>query len=72
MRERIAEDGKTNELDVQVEQEGSQILLKGAVMIPERRKAVEEIARESFPGFSIENQIQVIECIEPPGTEDMK
>lgn len=72
LRERIAEDRKTNELDVQVEQDGNHILLKGEVMVAERRKAVEEIARESFPGFTIENQIRVIEYIEPPGTEEMK
>lgn len=72
LRERIAEDSKTHELDVQVEREGSTILLKGAVTVAERRKAVEEIARETFPGFAIENQIQVVECSEPTATEEMR
>jgi len=72
LRERIAEDAKTHELDVQIEREGCKILLKGAVTVADRRKAVEEIARETFPGFAIENQIQIVECSEPTATEEIK
>ena len=56
---RPAEDPRTNELDIQIEQQGDKILLRGEVQAKERRSAVEQIAREVFPKASIENQIRL-------------
>lgn len=71
LRERLAEDSRTNELDIQVEQSDNKILLRGEVQVKERRDAVEQVAREYFPGATIENQIRVSEFIEPPETEEV-
>jgi predicted nucleotidyltransferase len=71
LREVLAEDLRTNELDIIIEQSDDKILLRGVVSVPERREAIEQIAREKFPDFVVENQIQVIRLVEPTGTEEM-
>lgn len=72
LRERLAEDLRTNELDIQIRVEGGKVLLRGEVPFQERKKAVEEIAHEVFPEASIENQIRVFHFREPNEAEDMK
>lgn len=72
LREALAEDPRTNELDLQVEQAGNHILLRGEVSIPERKKAAEEIARERFPGFVIENHITVLSPSSSPVPEALE
>ncbi len=72
LRERLAEDSRTNELDIQIEQQENKILLRGEVPLQERKDAVEKIAKEAFPNSSIENQIRVFDFSEPSETEDMK
>ncbi|MCM2323695.1 MAG: nucleotidyltransferase [Oligoflexia bacterium] len=72
LREALAEDPRTNELDIEIEQAGNRILLRGEVPVADRRDAVEGIARERFPGFVIENQIRVISCPEPTETEEVR
>jgi predicted nucleotidyltransferase len=59
LRASLAEDPRTNELDIHVEQSHGTILLRGEVQQEERRRAAEEIARECFPNNRIENQIRV-------------
>lgn len=71
LRERIAEDLKTNELDIQVEQSGNKILLRGDVQFPERRQAIEDLAREVFPECEIENQIRIIGFTSPAEPEEV-
>lgn len=72
LQERLAEDSRVNELDIQIEQQGTKILLRGEVPFDERKRAVEEIAKESLPDFSIENQIRVSNFQEPPEVEEIK
>jgi hypothetical protein len=72
LRERLAEDPRTNELDIEIEQSQDRLLLRGEVSIPERRQAVEKIAREVFPKFEIENQIRVMNFNEPTEAEEVK
>jgi predicted nucleotidyltransferase len=72
LRECLAEDPRTNELDIEIEQAGNSILLRGEVTLSERRDAVETIARECFPNAAIENQIRVMKVSEASGTEEMK
>ncbi len=72
LREKIAEDSRTNELDIQIDQEDDKILLRGEVSVPERRKAVEQIAHEVAPNAMIENQIRVSHFEEPSEIEDIK
>jgi predicted nucleotidyltransferase len=72
LREKLAEDSRTNELDIQIEQQGKKILLRGEVPLEDRKKAVENIAKEIFPDFQIENQIRVTDYSEPSETEEVK
>lgn len=72
LRERIAEDPRTNELDIQIEEQGEKILLRGEVQEVERRIAVEQIACETFPGCRVENQIRVTQFHAPLESEDVK
>ena len=51
LKDLIAEDPRTHELDIQVEQSEGVILLRGEVSQKDRKEAVEQIARESFPGM---------------------
>lgn len=72
LREALAEDPRTNELDIQIEQEGKRFLLRGEVMTEARRDAVSQIVRENFPGFEIENQLRISSFSEPSETEEIK
>ena len=49
LRHRIAEDPRTHEIDIQIEQEGDRILLTGRVCDPARSEAITRLAREVFP-----------------------
>jgi predicted nucleotidyltransferase len=70
LRECLAEDCRANELDIQIEEADGKILLRGEVQHDDRRKAVENIARECFPGVTIENQIRVQVISHPSEAED--
>lgn len=72
LRERLAEDPRTNELDIEIEQAQDRVLLRGEVSVAERRQTVEKIARECFPTFDIENQIRVINFSEPTEAEEIE
>ena len=72
LRERLAEDPRTNELDIQVEQHGDNILLRGEVLSKDRRDAVEQITKEFCPKSSISNQIRILECHAPSESEEFK
>lgn len=72
LRETLAEDPRTSELDIVIEQSGGKLLLRGEVAHPDRKQAVERIAHEKFPDAVIENQIRILECREPSETEDLK
>jgi predicted nucleotidyltransferase len=71
LRECLAEDERTNELDIQIDQSPGRLLLRGEVTAPHRREAVAQIARECFPTAQIENQIRVLDLPEPYEAETM-
>ena len=72
LRECLAEDCRTNELDVQIEHAGNRILLRGEVAAIDRREAVERIAHECFPEAAIENQIRIAMFQVPVEAEDVQ
>ncbi len=72
LREALAEDPRTNELDIVIQLEGDTLLLRGEVAAPERRVAVEAVARELFPECRIENQLRMISLGDPQGAEEVK
>ncbi|MGZ3709670.1 MAG: nucleotidyltransferase, partial [Bdellovibrionota bacterium] len=71
LREFLAEDPRTNELDIEIEKSGDTILLRGEVTQPERRESVGAIAAEHFPDCQIENQIRILELREPTEAEEI-
>jgi hypothetical protein len=71
LRQSLAEDPRTNELDIQVELSGGRILLRGEVAANERREAVAQIAHECFPDAIIENQVRVLDVHEPFEAESL-
>jgi predicted nucleotidyltransferase len=71
LREWLAQDPRTNELDIQIEEAGEKILLRGEVQYEERRKAIETVAKECFPKAVIENQIRVQVITHPSEAEEI-
>jgi predicted nucleotidyltransferase len=72
MHEALAEDPRTNELDIQVEAAEGKVLLRGEVMTEERRQRIERIAREIVPQVEIENQIRVTQISQQAEAEEIK
>ncbi len=71
LREWLAQDPRTNELDIQIEEAGEKILLRGEVQHEERRKAIATVAQECFPKAVIENQIRVQVISHPSEAEEI-
>jgi hypothetical protein len=71
LREWLAQDPRTSELDIQIEEAGDKILLRGEVQYEERRKAIEVVAKECFPRAVIENQIRVQVITHPSEAEEI-
>jgi len=71
LREALAQDPRTHELDIQIEQDGYKIVLQGEVTHQERRVAVENLAKEFCPGCVIENHIEILPCTEPGEPEEI-
>lgn len=72
LREQLAEDPRTNELDIEIEHWEGKILLRGEVNSVERRDAAEQVARETFPECAVENQLRVTNFPEPSETEAVR
>jgi len=65
LREQLARDTRTGELDLEVLAEttetGVKLLLRGEVMSAECKEAISTIAHERFPDWAIDNQIRILE-----------
>jgi predicted nucleotidyltransferase len=72
LREALAEDPRTNELDILIDFEGDTLLLRGEVAESERKAAVEAVAREVFPNCRVENQLRVLKIEASGEPEEMK
>jgi predicted nucleotidyltransferase len=72
LKERLAEDPRLNELDIEIDCHGDRLLLRGEVMTEERRQTVESVAREVFPGLGVENQIRVTRISPLTDAEEMR
>lgn len=72
LRERLAEDPRTNELDIQIEILEGKIHLSGEVQQKERKEAVERIASEILPEQFIESRIRISNFHEPTEVEEFK
>lgn len=72
IREALAEDPRTNLLDVQVKVLGAVVYLLGTVESADRRAAAEEVARETMPAdVSLVNELWVDDYGTVPSREDL-
>ena len=71
LRERLAEDTRTNEMDIAIEIADQQLLLRGEVLTQERRAAISAICHELYPALRIEDQLRVPRYGEPPEAEEI-
>ncbi len=71
LRERLAADSRTNDLDIRIEQSGNRVVLKGEVVDRERCCEIERIARDCVPELEVENRIQVLRVSEAGDTEEV-
>lgn len=72
LRERLAQDTSTCELDIRFHQSNDTLFLHGDVATRDRSEAVERIAHEMFPEQRIENRINVTPMSEPTEAEEVK
>jgi hypothetical protein len=59
VRERIANDQRTAELEVEVRLEDGAVVLMGTVATPERRAAIAEVVADVLPGRRVHNLTKV-------------
>src|SRR5262245_40099745 len=73
VRQALVEDPRAAELDVQVElvNAAETVVLTGCVATPERRRAIEEVAREVLPDRRIDNRTVVGNYPESDQTEHL-
>ena len=69
LRERLAEDPRANELNIEASFEDDALVLRGRVATPQRRETVAAIAAELFPSTRIVNEVAVIRPAEDGRTE---
>ncbi|MVU77279.1 BON domain-containing protein [Nocardia sp. ET3-3] len=60
LRRILHEDARTAELGIEVRVEGLVVSLSGRVSSDEARDHIEEVVRESLPGFAVHNEVQVL------------
>ena len=72
LREHLAQDERTNELDIQIECAEGKILLRGEVVSEDRKGAINHLTRELLPGYQVENQIRVPDYPAPDRTEEVE
>jgi predicted nucleotidyltransferase len=60
LRERLAEDPRVNELNIEAGFQDSALVLRGRVSTAERREAVQDVATELMPHTEIVNEVVVV------------
>jgi osmotically-inducible protein OsmY len=72
IRQALAEDERTNLLDLQVNILGGKVFLNGQVDSPDRRRAAEEVTREVVPSeMAVVNELWLASYNAPPETETL-
>ena len=72
LREHLAEDPRSNEMDILIDHEDDKFLLRGEVLTQERKDAVANIVQELYPDCEIVNQLRVSHYSEPLEAEEVK
>lgn len=72
IRERLATDPRANVLDIEVEAQGRQLILRGPVASPERRAAITGLVRELAPDYETVDRMTLVGSREPRHAEDVQ
>ena len=71
VREALAHDGRTNELDVTVSVSGEKVFITGTAPTAARRDAIGIVACETLPNHDVHNHVIVYEIGEPTDGESL-
>lgn len=71
LRRRLAEDGRTNALGLDVAVHGREVVVAGSLPTEARRRAVEAVAAETLPGYEILNRVTVEHLAGPAAAEEL-
>jgi len=71
LRQALACDERVGEQDLQVDIVGTQVVISGSAASPERRRAIEEVAREQLPGWDVRVLVDVIHRDGPIEREEL-
>jgi osmotically-inducible protein OsmY len=69
VRQALATDPRTSEMDLHVRVHGDKVFVTGTVPTAERCAAIEQVAREMAPDLHVINQATIYETAEPQGQE---
>lgn len=70
IREAIASDLRTNEIDVHVRVSGDDIFLRGNASTQERRAAMTQVVKELCPDATVHNEVSVPSFAEPAEADE--
>jgi len=71
VREALAHDERTNELELTVSVNGEKVFITGTVPTPKRRDAIGTVAREVLPDHEIHNHVALYETAAPTDDEEL-
>lgn len=69
VKDALATDPRTGELELDIRIAGDRIFLTGAVATPERRDAVERVVRDVCPDYDVVNQLSITQDQAPGPSE---
>jgi hypothetical protein len=69
--EALAEDPRVSELELDVELHGDTVVVGGVVPTEDRRRGVDLVLEERFPGLRARNEVTVLEPSGPPTEEEV-
>jgi osmotically-inducible protein OsmY len=69
VRDALAHDERVAALDLSVRIVGHDVFLTGSVATADRRVAAEAVARAELPGYTVHNQLVLLEPKAPGGVE---
>ena len=69
--EALAADPRVSELELDVELDGDTVVIRGDVPTEDRRRGVDLVVEERFPGVRVRNEVTVLEPSGPPTEEEV-
>ena len=72
LRDAVAADARTGELGLDVAVAGERLIVRGIVGSEERRRAIDDVAREILPDVEVVNETDVKEVHEPGAEESIR